>query len=191
MLLLRKMAHAVEQIVATICTCRIRNRCGYTPIAAGLHHGIDRRGGKIGVGTSRNHRLIERLKARVVGNARMAMVDSHVLRRHLGTTRSNARAQYSIGAFALDGFFDKSCALPKFHRHLDAYDLSARNAWRQASHRLPRGVDRISPKRFETAYKYLHKRSSRLNTPRPRYVSRELLDSIARPEARRPAFCSS
>lgn len=135
--LLRKMTRAVKQIVAAICARRIRNRRRYTLLAARLRHGINRCGGKIGIGSPRNHRLVARLEPFVIRNARVTMIDGHILGRYLRTTRSNACAQNGIGLFPLNEFFDNPCGIAKHNGHALRHNVDVCHALWQATHSLP------------------------------------------------------
>ena len=67
----------------------------------------------------------------------MAMVDSHVLGRHLSTTRGNAYAQNSIGPLPLNEFFDNPCGIAKHNGHALRHNINVCHAFRQATHSLP------------------------------------------------------
>ena len=87
----------VEQVVAVVGACTLRHARGNAGLAQRMHDGFDRQGGEVRRWPIGHHWRINRLVARVVGNACVDHVDGYALHRNLRPARGQPQREHQGG----------------------------------------------------------------------------------------------
>jgi len=142
--------HAVEHMVADEGAGALRDARRIARHAQRRHHGLDGQGREVGRRRIRDHRLVDRLAALVVGDAGVIHIDGHALHREFAAPGGLAQRQHQLGLMlgqrlgqALQRRAEHAGQLPG--QHAGAGHLLAV----QRPGHLPGGVDVLAAKGLE------------------------------------------
>ena len=158
----------VEDLVAAVGAGAVGHVCGHALLLAGVHHGLNGQGGKVGVRAILLELGGQGLEALVVGDAEVCVVDAHELRGDLRAAASLAHTQDHVGLLGVDGGLHGGGALLVHHGDLNGGDVCARDLRGQAADGLVGRVDGLAAKGHEAGDQDLHGYAPLIRTGRHR-----------------------
>ena len=154
-----RVLQSIKHLVADKGARRLRDRSRESGRLQTRHQRLDGQGAEVGRRSPRDHRLIDRLRPGVVGNARIHHIDGHALHRKVNPPFGLTQRQHDVGCVLRQRLLQSGQRLCKHTRQLHRRDL--RTLQRQAvqgTRHLPGWVEALTAKGLEAGEQDAHHR---------------------------------